>query len=188
MFDTSLYTVNSILVLDNHGKRVFAKYYHPPHESLDSSSLAGDVKQQLAFESCLFQKTHKVNGDIVLFENQTVVYKEYSDIVIYLTGSLEENESLLYTTFQGLAGALEVVLKSSIDRKSIQENYDLVSLAVDETVDDGIVLETEPAVIASRVTDKPTDEAPIKLDLSEKGFMNAFNFARSKVSERLQGL
>ncbi|CDK25641.1 unnamed protein product [Kuraishia capsulata CBS 1993] len=182
----SLYTVNSIIFLDNDGKRLLAKYYKPPHGEADPDSLAGQDKKQATFEANLFQKTQKVNGDIILFENQIVVYKEYSDVIIYLTGGLNENEALLYTTLQGLIGALDIVLKSSIDKKSIQENYDMVSLAVDETADDGIILETDPAVIASRVTKAPTDDVNIKIDLSEKGLFNAFQFAKSKVSERLQ--
>ncbi|ANZ74450.1 BA75_00744T0 [Komagataella pastoris] len=184
--DVSLYTVDSVIILDSTGSRVLVKYSAPPHAPEDSDSLAQRPKQQVQFEKSLFQKTHKVNGDIVLFENKTVVYKEFSDVVIYIVGGLNENECFLFNVLQGLVGALEIVLKYSIDKKTIQENYDMVSLAVDETIDDGIVLETDPSVIAARVSKAPTEENSIKIDLSEEGLFNAFKFARSRVADRLQ--
>ncbi|ODV95586.1 hypothetical protein PACTADRAFT_50286 [Pachysolen tannophilus NRRL Y-2460] len=185
----SLYSINSTLILDNEGKRIYAKYFKPPHGVLeDNSKLYNNDKNQKTFEKNLFAKTYKVGGDIILFENQVVVYKQYSDIIIYMIGGLEENESLLSTTLSGLTAALEIVLQNNIDQKSVQENYDLVALAIDETVDDGIILEYDPAVIASRVTNAPSQDIPSlkTIDLSEKGLLNAFQFARSKINEKLQ--
>lgn len=71
------------------------------------------------------------------------------------------------------------------------ENYDLVCLAMDEIVDDGIILETDPVVVASRVSRPPTqDITSVKgIDLSEQGLLNAWEFGKAKLSERLrQGL
>ncbi|GME84596.1 unnamed protein product [Ambrosiozyma monospora] len=65
----------------------------------------------------------------------------------------------------------------------------MVILAIDETIDDGIILETDPGVIASRVTKPPTEDVAIKIDLEkglEKGLFSAFNFAKKNISERLQ--
>lgn len=65
-----------------------------------------------------------------------------------------------------------------------------MSLAVDEIVDDGIVLETDPTVVASRVSRLPTQEIAVKsIDLSEQGLLNVWEFAKTKAQERLrQGL
>ncbi|GME66561.1 unnamed protein product [[Candida] boidinii] len=189
--NTSLYTIKSIIILDSDGKRLFVKYFKGPHnpnkEEVDLSSITHNEKKQLSFESNLFQKTHKSNSDIILLENQIVVYKEFADVIVYVTGDLNENEVLLYNALQGLIGALEIVIKSSMDKRLLQENYDMVSLTIDETVDDGIILETDPAAIASRVTKPPTEDITnIKLDLNEKTLFSAFNFARNKLSERIQ--
>lgn len=60
--------------------------------------------------------------------------------------------------------------RNSTDKRTIIENYDLVSLAIDEIVDDGIILETDPISIASRVSKPPSAElGSQKLDLSEQG-------------------
>lgn len=81
--------------------------------------------------------------------------------------------------------------RNSVDKRTIIENYDLVSLAVDEIIDDGIILETDPVVVASRVSRPPVqDVANLKgIDLSEQGLLNAWEFGKIKLAERLrQGL
>lgn len=67
----------------------------------------------------------------------------------------------------------------------------MVSLAIDEIIDDGIILETDPVIVASRVSRPPVqDITSVKgIDLSEQGILNAWEFGKAKLSERLrQGL
>ena len=81
--------------------------------------------------------------------------------------------------------------RASADKRTIIENYDLVSLAIDEIVDDGIILETDPVVVSSRVSRPPAqDITTVKsIDLSEQGLLNVWEFGKSKLQERLrQGL
>ncbi|KAG0678647.1 Golgi-to-ER vesicle coat component [Pichia californica] len=185
-FNTSLYSIDAILILDNQQNRIFTKYYKAPHENAESD-LITNIKKQKQFEKDLFKKTFKQNTDIILFDHHTVVYKEYSDSVIYVIGGLNENEVLLYNVLQGLTGAFEIILNSQLDKRSMLESYDMLVIAIDETVDDGIILETDPSAIAARVTNPPTEDAVnIKIDLSEKGLLSAFNFAKKNISERLQ--
>lgn len=82
------------------------------------------------------------------------------------------------------------MVRNSVDKRTIIENYDLVSLAIDEIVDDGIVLETDPVVVASRVSRPPAqDMQNLKgIDLSEQGLMNAWEFAKMKAKERLRDM
>lgn len=184
--NTSLYTVEAVVLLNGKGERLYAKYYKAPHEN-EVEDLILNKKKQLEFEKDLFNKTHKQNTDILLLDNHTVVYKEFTECILYVIGSLNENEILLYNVLQGISGAFDIVLKSEIDRRAIIENYDLVVLAIDEAVDDGIVIETNPTAIAARVTNAPTEDASnIKIDLSERGLLNAFNFAKKNLAERLQ--
>lgn len=184
--NTSLYAIDAILILDNEQNRIFTKYYKAPHESADVE-LITSLKKQKQFEKDLFKKTFKQNTEIILFDNHAVVYKDYPDFVVYVIGGLDQNEVLLYNVLQGLTGSLEIILNSQLDKRSLLESYDMVVIAIDETVDDGIILETDPNAIAARVTNPPTEDiANIKIDLSEKGFLNAFNFAKKNISERLQ--
>ncbi|GMM46215.1 coatomer subunit zeta [Pichia kluyveri] len=184
--NTSLYSIDAILILDSDKNRIFTKYYKSPHENTEND-LITNPKKQKQFEADLFKKTFKQNSDIILFESHTIVYKEYSDFIVYIIGGLSENEILLYNVLQGLTGAFEIILDSQLDKRSLLESYDMVVIAIDETVDDGIILETDSSAIAARVTNPPTEDVGnIKIDLSEKGFLNAFNFAKKNIAERLQ--
>ncbi|TID28540.1 hypothetical protein CANINC_002413 [Pichia inconspicua] len=186
MSHTTLFAVSAVIILDNLQNRLYAKYYKCPHQESESD-LVTSQKKQKHFESELFKKTYKQNADIILFDNHTVVYKEYSDFIVYVIGGLDQNEVMLYNVLQGLTGAFETILNSQMDKRSLLENYDMVVITIDETVDDGIILETDANAITARVTNPPTEDVNnIKIDLSEKGLLNAFNFAKKNISERLQ--
>ena len=80
---------------------------------------------------------------------------------------------------------------SEQDTKHFLIGFDLASLCIDEIVDDGIILETDPVIIASRVSRPPAQDAPNMqgLDLSEEGLLKIYQFGKQKLGERLrQGL
>lgn len=83
---------------------------------------------------------------------------------------------------------LSLLSRNSTDKRTIIENYDLVCLAIDEIVDDGIVLETDPTIVASRVTKAPAQDAPNmkNIDLSEQGLINIWEFAKKKGIETVR--
>lgn len=78
--------------------------------------------------------------------------------------------------------------RGATDKRTIIENYDLVSLTIDETIDDGIILETDPVMIASRVSRAPAADAPNmkNIDLTEQGLMNAWEFGKRRLAEGLR--
>ena len=78
--------------------------------------------------------------------------------------------------------------RNSTDKRTLVENYDLVSLAIDEIVDDGIILEVDPVVVASRVSRAPAqDVTNIKgVDFSEQGVYNLLEFGKNKLAERMR--
>ncbi|KAK4093369.1 hypothetical protein Purlil1_2526 [Purpureocillium lilacinum] len=172
-----------------------------------SSNPYPDLKAQKAFEKGLIDKTAKQTGDIILYDNRIVLYKLESDVMIYVVGSLDENEILLYNTVLALRDSLHLLFKyvvpvvvaaslhplnprQSVDKRTIIENYDLVSLAIDEVVDDGIILETDPTIIVQRVSRAPTQDVPLgRIDLSEQGVNNLAQLGKSKLADWLrQGL
>ncbi|KAK3060662.1 hypothetical protein LTS18_008038 [Coniosporium uncinatum] len=164
----SLFSVNAILILSaDDGSRILAKYYNAPHPPqgtpAHSTNYPGanpypNVKDQKAFEKGLFEKTAKQTSDITLYDNRIVVFKMESDIMMYVVGGAEENEIMLYNVILALRDSLSILLKNSTDRRTLTENYDLAVLAVDELVDDGIILETDPVIVASRVSRPPAQD------------------------------
>ena len=67
------------------------------------------------------------------------------------------------------------MLLSVVERKTVLENLDLVLLALDEITDSGVILETEPQVIASRVTMRGADA---DVPLAEQTFSQALALAK----------
>lgn len=140
--------------------------------------------------------------------------------MMYVVGGVDENEIMLYNVVLALRDSLHLLFKyvlspnhyfpfwgfrelgvefgaddlfcrQSVDKRTIIENYDLVSLAIDEIVDDGIILETDPTIIVQRVSKAPTqDVAQLKgIDLSEQGMNNLAQFGKAKLGDWLrQGL
>ena len=71
---------------------------------------------------------------------------------------------------------------SSIQPAVDLENLDLVLLVLDELVDGGVILETDPGVIANRVSMRGADsETP----LTEQSFAQAIASAREQISRNL---
>ncbi|XXG94948.1 hypothetical protein Hte_001207 [Hypoxylon texense] len=196
----SLSSVNAIIILNvDDGSRIFAKYYSAPHHAPTATSTAhhhqpsgpfADVKSQKTFEKGLLDKTAKQTGDIILYDNRIVLYKMESDVMMYVVGGVDENEVLLYNVILALRDSLHLLFKQSVDKRTIIENYDLVSLAIDEIVDDGIILETDPTIIVQRVSKAPTQDVNLsRIDLSEQGVNNLAQLGRAKLTDWLrQGL
>jgi len=188
----SLNSVIAILLLSTDGaaesSRLFAKYYSPPHTSATHSTPVQPyptLKEQKAFEKVLLEKTAKQTSDVLLYDNKVIVFKMESDVMMYVVGGSDENEILLYNVILALRDSLSILLKNSTDKRTIIENYDLVTLAIDEIVDDGIILETDPMVVSSRVSRAPAQDAPNmkNIDLSEQGLLNAWEFGKRKLVE-----
>lgn len=152
---------------------MFAKYYTAPHPDPASPTLSTTttVKEQKTFEKGLFNKTNKQNADVIIYDNHVVVYKQVADVILYIVArSLNENEAMLYQVIVGLRDALDILLAHNIDKRTILENFDLIALAIDETIDSGIILEVDPVVIAARTSKAPTSEPTFNnIELNEQG-------------------
>ncbi|KAM7205485.1 Longin-like domain containing protein [Naviculisporaceae sp. PSN 640] len=195
----SLYSVQAILILSaDDGSRIFAKYYDQGIGGQASGAATTpanpypDKAAQLRFEKGLLAKTAKQSGDILLFDGKVVLYKFESDVGIFVVGGPEENEILLYNVILAIRDSFHLLFKQSVDRRTIVENFDLVSLAIDEIVDSGIVMETDPSIILHRCSRAPTQDT-VNLrgidPFSEQGVNNLAQLGRTKLADWLrQGL
>lgn len=82
--------------------------------------------------------------------------------------------------------------RQSVDKRTIIENYDLVALLIDELVDDGIILETDPTIVVQRCSKAPTQDV-VNLrgidPFSEQGVNNLAQLGKAKITDWLrQGL
>eukprot|EP00128_Syssomonas_multiformis_P016880 Colp12_sorted_trinity150504_noHs@9777 len=169
---TSLYSVIAILVLDNDGNRILCKYYDASYPT---------VKEQRAFEKNLFQKTQRANAEIIMFDGVTCVYKSNVDLFFYVVGSADENELLLATVLNAFYDALALLLRNQVEKRVVIDNLDGVLLALDEVVDEGVILEADAHLIASRVVLRGDNDIP----LSEQTISQALQTAKEQLARSI---
>lgn len=148
ILEPSLYTVKAVIILDNDGDRLFAKYYDDTYPS---------AKEQKAFEKNIFNKTHRTDSEIALLEGLTVVYKSSIDLYFYVIGSSYENELMLTAVLNCLFDSLSQMLRKNVEKRALLENMEGLFLAVDEIVDGGVVLESDPQQVVHRVAVRGED-------------------------------
>ncbi|PCH36599.1 coatomer protein [Wolfiporia cocos MD-104 SS10] len=179
----SLYTVSAFLIIDTDGHRVLAKYYHPRNHPQGESQKLRSLKEQRAFEKGLWQKTKKAAGDIILYDSHLAVYKNYLDLIFYLIGDPAENELMLHSALVAFSDAVSLLLRGQVEKRAVLENLDLVLLCLDETIDDGIIVEVDAAAIASRVSRPKADTTEIVIN--EQTIMNAYMTVKEKMQQRI---
>ncbi|XP_061871542.1 coatomer subunit zeta-1 isoform X2 [Colius striatus] len=154
ILEPSLYTVKAVIILDNDGDRLFAKYYDDTYPS---------AKEQRCFEKNIFNKTHRTDSEIALLEGLTVVYKSSIDLYFYVIGSSYENELMLTAVLNCLFDSLSQMLRKNVEKRVLLENMEGLFLAMDEIVDGGVVLESDPQQVVHRVAgeDVPLTEQTV---------------------------
>ncbi|CAI0452153.1 unnamed protein product, partial [Linum tenue] len=171
--------VKNILVLDSEGKRVAVKYYS------DEDWPTNGAKE--AFEKTVFSKTHKTNNaraevEVTMIGSYVIVYKFVDDLHFFVTGDEDQNEVILASVLQGFFEAVGILLRGNVEKREALENLDLILLCLDETIDGGVPLETDPAVLASKVASHSMDSgAP----LSEQTLAQALATAREHITKSL---
>lgn len=184
----TLYTTSAVLILDTDGNRVIAKYYQPPHAAnflstatpaqqnavasttpqLSAKNPLATLKDQRAFEKAIFDKTKRATGDIILYDSHLVLFKASLDVIFYVVGPAAENELMLSGLLSAFYDATSMLVRHQVEKRAILENLDLVTLALDETVDDGIILETDSTTIASRVSRPRPDVNELQINEQSK--------------------
>ncbi|KAF4398181.1 hypothetical protein G4B88_019902 [Cannabis sativa] len=143
-------SVKNILLLDSEGQRVAVRYYTDEWPTLT---------HKLAFEKSVFHRTLKSNPRT---EAEIAMFDDKIDLHFYVTGGEDENELILSTVLQGFFDAVSLILRNTVDKREALENLDLILLCLDEIVDGGIILETDPNVIAGKVASHSMDaDAPL---------------------------
>lgn len=169
--------VQAILVLDAEGRRVVVKHYAPP-----PASAGGEQGLERAAMQHMQPGGARGEPEVLMAHGRTVVYKSAADLHFFVAGSEEENELILVAVLQGLYEAISTLLRGAVEKRSALENLDLIFLAVDETCDNGVVLETDPAEIAKRASMRSDDpESP----LGDQSLSQALVQARDQLAKQL---
>lgn len=168
--------IQAILILDgNDGSRLHAKYY---------TNAIGNFENQRSFEKRLHAKTKNVSSskgdnEIILMDRSLAVYRQTADSAFYVLGSLQENELILMEVLKGLYESLGAILHQHLDKRSLLMSLDVVLLAVDEIIDGGLILETDPLAISNRVLMRNAE--PIETNIGEMTVSEALQQAKKSL-------
>jgi len=153
LLEPSLFCIKGILILNQDGERIYAKYFNPP-ENLSNS------KGQKEFEKQLHKKTNDANAEIIMLEGLTIVYRSSVDVFFYVIGSQQENELILVNILNAIFEAVSLITKKSVEKRTLLNNLEAIYLAMDEVCDSGIILESDPESIFTKSSSKQ-DELPL---------------------------
>ncbi|XP_058140050.1 coatomer subunit zeta-2 isoform X1 [Dasypus novemcinctus] len=146
--EPSLYTIKAIFILDNDGRRLLAKYYDDTFPSM---------KEQMVFEKNVFNKTSRTDSEIAFFGGLTIIYKSSIDLYLYVVGSAHENELMLMSVLTCLFESLSHMLRKNVEKRWLLENMDGAFLVLDEIVDGGVILESDPQQVIQKVNFRADD-------------------------------
>ncbi|XP_033320668.1 coatomer subunit zeta-1 isoform X3 [Bombus vosnesenskii] len=152
LLEPTLYTVKGMVILDNDGNRILAKYY--------DKLIFLTSKEQKTFEKNLFNKTHRANAEIIMLDGLTCVYRSNVDLFFYVMGSSHENELILMSVLNCLYDSVSQILRKNVERKAVLDSLDIVMLAMDEICDGGIILDADASSVVQRVALR-TDDIPL---------------------------
>uniref|UniRef100_A0A8C7AEN4 Coatomer subunit zeta n=2 Tax=Mustelidae TaxID=9655 RepID=A0A8C7AEN4_NEOVI len=111
----------------------------------------------MAFEKNVFNKTSRTDSEIAFFGGMTIVYKNSIDLFLYVVGSSHENELMLMSVLTCLFESLSHVLRKNVEKRWLLENMDGAFLVLDEIVDGGVILESDPQQVIQKVNFRADD-------------------------------
>ena len=108
-----LYSIKGIMILNNTGQRIIARYYDDHFPS---------IKEQKEFEKVLYNKTSKSTlsadqADIIMIDSLSIVFKSKIDLYFCVIGSTTENEMILMSVLNCLFDSINEILRKNMEKK-----------------------------------------------------------------------
>ncbi|OEH74901.1 coatomer zeta-2 [Cyclospora cayetanensis] len=144
-----------LLVLDADGERICVHYPQIP-PALGPQGPYVDFEAQRRLEGLLHQSLLKIRGmteaDALQAEGEVAVGLPVGDVFLFaVSPEASANELLLLEVVEALRSVLASLCSGTISRQALIDNLDSVMLALDQILDQGLLLETNPSAILARV-------------------------------------
>jgi hypothetical protein len=144
-----LRVIKALFIIDSDGARMFGKHYDL---TLPASMTMPEFEKTLFTRTC--KSTVAVHDiDVTVFEDLglVVLFRCEADVHFYMVASLGQNEAFVAAALTALVESLRTLFQEQFDKRTLLEHYDALVVAVDEVVDSGVVMETDPLVVTNRV-------------------------------------
>ena len=138
--------IKFIIILDNNGRLIYGKYF-----------IDKDQERQREFEKQLCFQVKNLNitqGELDIFniDDYNVFVKIIGEIAYFIGVNEEDNECLGYNFCMIFENCLGSVINDNFDRKKIFDNLDKIMLIIDEMVDNGLIINTDPDSIQKLIS------------------------------------
>ncbi|KAL7718879.1 AP complex mu/sigma subunit domain-containing protein [Entamoeba marina] len=171
-------TIKALLIIDIDGKRLYSKFYEKnPAVPLSKQT---DIENRIAKAV-----SQKGNSELFLLDKYVVLYKTVTDLIIAALTDPSENELLVANALECIVNGFELIFDKQFDKKVALEYYDKIAIAVDEVLDDGIVLEVDSEQLANRVNFKNVEGGDSTF--GDGTFSGALSFAKGSLLSMWRG-
>ena len=138
--------VKFVIILDNNGKLIYSKYFTEK-----------DQNRQREFEKqlCFQVKNLNINQgelDIFSMDDYNIFVKIIGEIAYFIGLSEEDNECLGYNFCKLFENCLGNITNDNFDRPKIFDNLEKIIVMIDEMLDNGLIVNTDPDSISKLIS------------------------------------
>ena len=145
--------IKFIIILDNSGKLIYGKYF-----------IDKDQERQREFEKQLCFQVKNLNisqGELDIFniDDYNIFVKIIGEIAYFIGVNEDDNECLGYNFCKIFENCLGSITNDNFDRQKIYDNLDKIMLIIDEMVDNGLIINTDPDSIEKLISHQDGSES-----------------------------
>ena len=138
--------IKFIIILDNSGKLIYGRYF-----------INKDQERQREFEKQLCFQVKNLNIsqdelDIFNIDDYNIFVKIIGEIAYFIGINENDNECLGYNFCKIFENCLGSITNDNFDRQKIYDNLDKIMLIIDEMVDNGLIINTDPESIEKLIS------------------------------------
>lgn len=140
--------IKFILILDNSGQRIYTRYYDKKLDTIES---------QKELEKKICSSTDKLNvykNDVDIFNlNEYLIISNISnEVAIFIGADEDDNEVLLSNFYDIFEKVILNIIQNGLSRERLLNNYEELIIAVDEMVNNGIVMNCDAEAIDDNIS------------------------------------
>ena len=126
--------IKFIVILDNNGNIIYAKFYGDEfnnHEKEFISKICSSTSNL---------NVTKEEVDIFTLNEYIIVSKISGNVNIFIGANENENEVIIGNFFEIFEAVLSDIVPSSLTKENIMNSYEQLIIAIDEMINDGVVM------------------------------------------------
>ena len=138
--------IKFIIILDNSGKLIYGRYFIDKDQERQR-----EFKKQLCFQV----KNLNISQDeldIFNIDDYNIFVKIIGEIAYFIGINENDNECLGYNFCKIFENCLGSITNDNFDRQKIFDNLDKIMLIIDEMVDNGLIINTDPESIEKLIS------------------------------------